>query len=375
MKRSLLIFTLAAIAQAQFIPFGQSPTPATDVYTQKGTQWNVSHAAIINASGKIDAASGTPTNCMHVDGSNGTCGAGANPAGNDGDIQAKSGSSLAARSPQGAGTKVQMTTGSPGNQYTVVVYDDMGNVVPNAIACQISTQLSCGDGTASSAIVLGELAANGTNFFAIYGADSMASSGCIIVSGTGTSGQVLADAGTTAMTTDGNTCHVMSWTTISGGGSNFSDHQGGVSAITLTGTDQVVWTVPASGTVTLPESKCLYMKLEFSQVSANPIVKVKVGSSTTVFTPMNAIGSQSLAAFETTMRYCNDIGTQATQTVSTYEPQQFAATVLNSWALYQVIEPAAPTSYNWSTPSAITVTVQGSGGGTLTGAWIQSWVQ
>lgn len=82
---------------------------------------------------------------------------------------------------------------------------------------------SPGSGTASSAAFFPELAANGSNFFAIYGADNQASNGCIIVSGQPTAQhQVLADAGSTATTTDGQTCRVMAWETPvpAGGGSS-----------------------------------------------------------------------------------------------------------------------------------------------------------
>jgi hypothetical protein len=71
-----------------------------------------------------------------------------------------------------------------------------------------------GDGTKSSGISLPELAVNGSNNFAIYGADSQSENGCIILSGSpSTSGDVLAYTGTTASTTESvpRVCKVMQW--------------------------------------------------------------------------------------------------------------------------------------------------------------------
>jgi hypothetical protein len=118
---------------------------------------------------------------------------------------------------QGNGTKVQMagTTTPVTNQ--IAVYDAGGNLI--AAACTISAGLlSCGSGTASSALVLPELVASGHSTDSrIYGADSQATSGCIVWPvGTSSTGQVAADAGSTATMTDGKVCRVFTWQAAGG---------------------------------------------------------------------------------------------------------------------------------------------------------------
>lgn len=79
--------------------------------------------------------------------------------------------------------------------------------------------IRAGDGTKSSGLVLPELAANGANYFAIYGADSQSSNDCIIVSGSPSStGDGLFYTGSTAATTETvpKTCKVMQWAAQSG---------------------------------------------------------------------------------------------------------------------------------------------------------------
>jgi hypothetical protein len=107
---------------------------------------------------------------------------------------------------------------SGGTQYRIPVYDATGaKLTQNAYACQITAAggLECGDGTKSSAVLLKELGANGSNFFAIYGADNRTADACIVMpAGAGpTNGQVLSATASTATMTDGNVCVVMAWTT------------------------------------------------------------------------------------------------------------------------------------------------------------------
>lgn len=47
-----------------------------DIRPRKGTGFAPGAAAVINASGDLDAASGSPSDCIHVDGSSGPCGSG-----------------------------------------------------------------------------------------------------------------------------------------------------------------------------------------------------------------------------------------------------------------------------------------------------------
>lgn len=71
-----------------------------------------------------------------------------------------------------------------------------------------------GDGTKSSALILPELAANGSSSFAIYGADAQSEDGCIVVGGSPSNlGDVLAYTGITVNTTAATPqpCKVMQW--------------------------------------------------------------------------------------------------------------------------------------------------------------------
>jgi hypothetical protein len=97
----------------------------------------------------------------------------------------------------------------------ITVYDASGKVI--ASGCKVTSgTITCGDGTASSMISFPELAVNGTNHSAIYGADNQASDACIVwPAGTSTTGQVAADSGSPATMTDGSVCRVFTWQTIS----------------------------------------------------------------------------------------------------------------------------------------------------------------
>lgn len=47
-----------------------------DARPTKGAGYSISRAAVINASGELESALGDPSDCIHVDGSSGTCGSG-----------------------------------------------------------------------------------------------------------------------------------------------------------------------------------------------------------------------------------------------------------------------------------------------------------
>jgi hypothetical protein len=109
----------------------------------------------------------------------------------------------------------------------VAIYDSTtGKLIKRGTGCTIaSSELTCtggftaGAGTSESAIILKELAANGTNDFRIYGAASQATDGCIVLSGALASGDALRGSATT-VTIDGKTCRVMeTYTPNAGGGS------------------------------------------------------------------------------------------------------------------------------------------------------------
>jgi hypothetical protein len=54
---------------------------ALNLRPSAGAGFAVSHAAVLNASGSIDGAIGNLTDCLHVDGTSGTCGTGSSTAG------------------------------------------------------------------------------------------------------------------------------------------------------------------------------------------------------------------------------------------------------------------------------------------------------
>jgi hypothetical protein len=54
---------------------------ALNLRPSEGSGFAVSRAAVINASGSIDGAVGNLTDCLHVDGTSGTCGTGSSTAG------------------------------------------------------------------------------------------------------------------------------------------------------------------------------------------------------------------------------------------------------------------------------------------------------
>jgi hypothetical protein len=108
-----------------------------------------------------------------------------------------------------------------GTQYFIAVYDATGaKLAPNAYAAKITAAggLELGDGTKSTAVILKELTANGSNFFGIYGSDNRTADACLVMPAGGppTNGQVLSATSSTAMMTDGNVCVVMAWTTPAG---------------------------------------------------------------------------------------------------------------------------------------------------------------
>jgi hypothetical protein len=118
--------------------------------------------------------------------------------------------------------------GTPGGLNTQCQFNDNGAFGGNSGCTYNKTTkvltatggMRSGDGTTSSGLILPELAANGSHYFAIYGAASQTVDGCIIVSGSpATSGDVLAYTGTTANTTEAapKTCKVMQWATPPGG--------------------------------------------------------------------------------------------------------------------------------------------------------------
>jgi hypothetical protein len=78
-----------------------------------------------------------------------------------------------------------------------------------------STGFRCGDGTQSASVSFPELAANGTNYFAIYGRDAQSADGCIAVEAANLGAHVIASGTTTTQTmTDGRTCRLMKWNAI-----------------------------------------------------------------------------------------------------------------------------------------------------------------
>ena len=102
------------------------------------------------------------------------CGAGSGtPGGSDGQIQYNNNGAFGGLARQGAGAKVQMSTGDAPAQYTVAIYDANGNVVGNGYSCKIdATGLSCGDGSVAGSSRFSELAENGANYIEIKGPDS-----------------------------------------------------------------------------------------------------------------------------------------------------------------------------------------------------------
>lgn len=97
----------------------------------------------------------------------------------------------------------------------VVVFDGLtGKIIKNGTGCSIVSgvmtcdSFSSGDGTKTSGILLPELAANGTNLFAIFGAENQSSNICYFGNTTDTGpSQVLVDSGTSSTATlpDGST--------------------------------------------------------------------------------------------------------------------------------------------------------------------------
>lgn len=118
-------------------------------------------------------------------------------------------------------------SGTPGGSDTQVQFNDGGTnfggdagLTYNKTTDELTAfgGFISGDGTESSMLSLPELAANGNNFFRIYGADTQAADGCIIVSGQPGNDEILKGTASTAMTTDGQTCRVMAWEADAGGG-------------------------------------------------------------------------------------------------------------------------------------------------------------
>jgi hypothetical protein len=107
----------------------------------------------------------------------------------------------------------------------VAIYNSTtGKLIKRGTGCTIaSAVLTCtggfvaGDGTAESAVILKELAANGSNDFRIYGAASQSADGCLVFSGPLASGDAWRGSAST-VTIDGKTCRVMETYTPSGGG-------------------------------------------------------------------------------------------------------------------------------------------------------------
>lgn len=87
---------------------------------------------------------------------------------------------------------------------------EVRNAADDAYAPLKASQIEAGDGTADSALILPEKAANGTNDFRIYGRDAMAADGCIVVDGQPANDQILRGTLTTS-TIDGKTCRLMAW--------------------------------------------------------------------------------------------------------------------------------------------------------------------
>ncbi len=117
--------------------------------------------------------------------------------------------------PGGGGSSANSVLNNQANTYTGGGTQDFGTDPLTTTGAITGGQISAGTGTASSRLVLPELTASGhATSQRIYGADSQATSGCIIWP-TGVSpgiAYVAADGGTTATTTDGQTCHVFAWT-------------------------------------------------------------------------------------------------------------------------------------------------------------------
>jgi len=156
----------------------------------------------------------------------------------------------------------------------------------------------------------------------------------------------------------------------SGGGSPFDYFQADLAPITLTGADQVYYTINAPA---LAAGRCYAIASEHSQVGAQPNIKVKVGA-TVVFTPMvdsDSIGSptgSNYAGFLWHIGYCNTTA-QTGQTVTYFFPEWYATVNLVTWTVYKTLPNATPTPINWAVPNVITLTVtQGSSqpGGTFT---------
>lgn len=140
---------------------------------------------------------------------------------------------------------VAPTTGTEGTCYRDTVADQWYYFINDDDPRRVMIE---GDGTESSYLDLPELAANGGNFFRLYGADSQTVDKCIIVqngSGASTSGDVLSYSGSTAMTTDGETCEIWTIGAQSGGGTTVTPNS---PYLTIGGTNYL----PYGYTVTAP---------------------------------------------------------------------------------------------------------------------------
>jgi hypothetical protein len=115
----------------------------------------------------------------------------------------------------------------------VVVFDSTtGKLVKRGTGCTLaSSTITCtggfiaGDGTKTSGSVFSELTANGSNYSALFARDSLAADSCYFLpSAVGSSGQVLSDSGTTAVTTETvpKTCRILSWVASGSGGLDLS---------------------------------------------------------------------------------------------------------------------------------------------------------
>lgn len=113
-------------------------------------------------------------------------------------------------------------------------------------------------GTFHAGFRLPELTANGTDAVGIFGRANQASSGCIVLTGQGTTGQALVDSGSTESVAleDGVTtltCRVVNWATISSTTNPTTLYQVGQQATSCPG----AYTTLPGGTYTIPTSVAL----------------------------------------------------------------------------------------------------------------------
>jgi hypothetical protein len=198
----------------------------------------------------------------------------------------------------------------------------------------------------------------------MFAADSLAANTCILFNGVGTSGQVLTDSGSTATTSQGISCRVMSWATPSSS-STFVDYQKVTSGVVGNGSYQTIYTstipqnVPAAG-------HCLH--IEFG-LRANPNadgwsnIRVSFGGTTKV---VGSPGVTTDVSGRIRVLICNDPGVaNAQQIMAGIEHIQSGGAIITGFNFATAaIDTAAGTT-------TLLIESQAAGAGTtVTGQWL-----